>query len=86
MLVGNVMIERERLGREVRRVWIEWARQQPNPKPHWLTPWEEMSEPDREVDRRIGEQLASLGWNMAMTFFMTSPKPPPDDDTDMCTT
>jgi hypothetical protein len=53
------MIEREALGRLVREVWIEWAREQPNPKPSWLVPWDELSERDREVDRRIGERLAA---------------------------
>lgn len=50
---------REVLGRLVREVWIEWAQQQPAPKPSWLVPWEGLSEPDREVDRRIGEVVAS---------------------------
>lgn len=52
---------RERLGRLVREVWIEWAKEQPAPKPSWLVPWEGLSEPDREVDRRIGERLAREG-------------------------
>lgn len=52
-------LDRERLGQLVRQVWIEWAREQPNPKPHWLTPWEELDESSREVDRRIGERVAS---------------------------
>lgn len=53
------MKSREELGRLVREVWIEWAKEQPNPKPSWLVPWEDLSEPDREVDRRIGERLAA---------------------------
>lgn len=48
---------RERLGRRVREVWIEWAKTQPNPKPSWLQPWEELTEPEREVDRMIGEAI-----------------------------
>lgn len=48
---------RETLGMLVRQVWIDWAKEQPNPKPSWLVPWEGLSEPDREVDRRIGERL-----------------------------
>lgn len=52
--------DREMLGREVRAVWIEWAREQPSPKASWLEPWERLSEPDREVDRRIGERLVSV--------------------------
>jgi hypothetical protein len=42
----------------VRDEWIAWAREQPNPKPSWLTPWEELTEPEREVDRRIGVRVA----------------------------
>lgn len=54
-------VDREALGRRVREVWIEWAREQTNPKPSWLVPWEGLSEPDREVDSRIGETLARMG-------------------------
>lgn len=50
---------REQLGRRVREVWITWAKEQPNPKASWLKAWEELSEADREVDRRIGETI----WN-----------------------
>ena len=57
--------EREQLGRLVREEWIDWAREQPNPKPSWLVPWEELSETDREVDRRIGARLALAGIFMA---------------------
>lgn len=53
--------EREALGRFVREVWVEWAKDQPNPKPSWLVPWEQLSESDKEVDRRIGERLFTLG-------------------------
>jgi hypothetical protein len=53
--------DRDMLGRLVREEWIKWAKEQPNPKPSWLVPWEELSEPDREVDRRIGVRLAGFG-------------------------
>lgn len=53
--------ERETFGREVRAEWVAWAREQPNPKPSWLKPWEELTEPEREVDRRIGTRLHALG-------------------------
>lgn len=53
----SFVILRERLGRRVREVWITWAKEQPNPKPSWLTPWEELPEPDKEVDRRIGTAI-----------------------------
>jgi hypothetical protein len=45
----------------VRRIWVAWAREQDDPKPSWLVPWEGLDERDREVDRRIGEQLFALG-------------------------
>lgn len=54
-------LDREALGQKVREVWIDWASEQPNPKASWLVPWEGLSEPDREVDRRIGEALAAVG-------------------------
>ena len=52
--------ERETLGRLVRAVWIVWANEQPSPKPGWLTPWEGMSEPERDVDRRIGAAIRAF--------------------------
>lgn len=55
------MADREALGRLVREAWAAWAREQPAPKPSWLVPWEEISEAEREVDRRIGEALARAG-------------------------
>jgi hypothetical protein len=58
--VSDPAFDRELLGRMVRDIWVAWAREQPNPKPSWLKPWEELSEPDREVDRRIGEGIASF--------------------------
>ena len=45
------------LGRIVREVWIAWAKEQPTPKPSWLVPYDQLSEPDKEVDRRIGKRL-----------------------------
>lgn len=59
------MKSREELGQLVRKVWIEWARQQPDPKPSWLVPWEQLSEADKEVDRRIGEVLFTEGMTQA---------------------
>ena len=47
--------ERERLGRLVRAAWVEWAHEQPNPHPSWLTPWDQLSESGKEADRRVGE-------------------------------
>jgi len=54
-------IDREALGREVRAAWVAWALEQPSPKASWLVPWEGLDEPDREVDRRIGERLFAMG-------------------------
>lgn len=53
--------DRDKLGQLVRLEWIKWAKEQPTAKPSWLVPWEELSEPDREVDRRIGVALANYG-------------------------
>lgn len=51
---------RELYGREVRHVWMQWAKEQPNPKPSWLVDWDVLTEAEREVDRRIGEALVNL--------------------------
>ncbi len=52
------MLSREELGKIVRAEWIRWAEQQPDAKPGWLLPWDDMTERDREADRRIGEAVA----------------------------
>ncbi len=69
-----VTVYRERLGEVVRNVWIDWAKEQLNPKPSWLLPWDKLAEPDREVDRRIGETLFRLGQQDAPT----APRPTTD--------
>jgi hypothetical protein len=46
----------------VHEVWLAWAREQADPKPSWLVLWADLSEPDREVDRRIGEDLWTRGF------------------------
>lgn len=48
---------RDELGKIVRDAWIEWAKQQPNPKTSWLVPYEELEEPDKEADRMIAEAV-----------------------------
>lgn len=53
-------MDRETLGREVRRVWIEFCREIGDDKPSHLASWEDMTEPEREVDRRIGEAIARM--------------------------
>ena len=52
----------EEVGKLVREIWIKWAREQPVIKPSWTQPWEALSEPDREVDRRIGFELFRMGY------------------------
>lgn len=54
-LVG---IDRETLGREVREAWVRWAVEQPSPKASWLVSYDQLSEPDKEADRQIGEHIA----------------------------
>ena len=49
--------DREALGMRVRQIWLAWAKQQPQTKPSWLKPWEELPECYREVDRRIGAAI-----------------------------
>lgn len=50
--------DRDELGRMVRQAWVKWAEGQPNPKPSWLLPYDELSEADKEADRQIGEFVA----------------------------
>lgn len=51
---------RETLGQIVRKVWIAWALEQPVTKESWLVPWEGLKEPDKEVDRMIGETISGF--------------------------
>lgn len=60
-------MSREYLGRVVRRVWTVWAAEQADCKPAWVAPWEELPEPQREVDRRIGQTLFALGVEDTLT-------------------
>lgn len=50
--------DRDSLGRLVREAWVRWALTQPEPKPSWLVPYDELAEPDKEADRQIGEAVA----------------------------
>ena len=63
--VLDIHLPRESLGRQVRDVWVDWACEQPDPKPSWLLKWEALGESDREVDRRIGETLYQAGFAAA---------------------
>lgn len=58
-------IDEEELGRVVREIWIEWAREQPNPKASWLIPWDELPEELKVPDRIIGARLFILGMRAA---------------------
>lgn len=60
-IAGDPEEPRELLGRLVRQVWIEWAREQDDPKPSWLLPWEDLDDGQKEVDMRIGEKLFKAG-------------------------
>jgi hypothetical protein len=46
-------------GKLVRTVWMNWGREQPDPKHSWLVPWEDLGDPQREVDMRIGDAVAT---------------------------
>ncbi len=63
---------RELLGRLVRQVWMEWAREQPDSKPSWLLPWEELDDGQREVDMRIGAMLFSKGRTAGIEYVETA--------------
>lgn len=47
-------------GAIVRDAWVTWAKEQPNPKSSWLLPWEELSDIDKESDRKIAESLITV--------------------------
>jgi hypothetical protein len=51
----------ELLGMAVRAVRVAWALQQPHPEPSWLFGWDQLSEADRDADRRIGLALYVIG-------------------------
>jgi hypothetical protein len=46
-------------GRIVRALWVDWALGQPDPKPSWLLPWDELDDGQREADGRIGVAVAA---------------------------
>lgn len=54
--------DRDTLGRMVREAWVRWAKTQPAPKPSWLVAYDDLTEPDKEADRQIGEAIAK--WTM----------------------
>ncbi len=54
----EIPYDRDQLGRFVREAWVRWAKTQPSPKSSWLVPYDDLSEPDKEADRQIGETIA----------------------------
>ena len=71
----HAAIDREALGALVRDVWVAFASEQPEPKASWLLPWDELTEPEREVDRRIGETVGVYVLALVVTFAVTGPLP-----------
>lgn len=63
---------RDILGKIVRDAWIRWAGDQPNPKPSWLVPYDDLSESDKEADRQIAE--AVLGDMNARRIYLAERK------------
>lgn len=73
----TITLDRDWLGRMVRHAWIEWAKKQDSAKPGWLLPYEELSEPDKEADRQIGEYL--IEWaKKYVPAALSAPVPPAD--------
>lgn len=52
---------RDGLGRRVREVWVAYCVEIGDTNPAHLAPWEALSERDKEVDRRIGDELWQMG-------------------------
>lgn len=76
-------MDRDLLGRVVRDAWVKWASEQPDVKPGWLVPWDDMPEgPDKEVDRLIGEAVEREvnQWIPVPPVLPMSPLPIPSDD------
>jgi len=55
--INHAAALRERLGKVVRDAWIAWAKEQKETKDSWFSPWEELAEPFKEADRRIGQAV-----------------------------
>jgi len=54
------MINREELGQLVRKIWVDFCKEIGDTKSSHIAPWEELNENDKEVDRRIGEEIAKF--------------------------
>lgn len=50
--------ENDELGKRVRQAWIAYCLETGDTKPSHIAPWEELSEWDKEADRRIGKAIA----------------------------
>jgi hypothetical protein len=50
----------------VRDTWVAWAREQPDPKPSWLVPWDDLDDGQRAVDVMIGRELFNFGLTTAI--------------------
>jgi hypothetical protein len=64
--------DRDDLGRMVREAWVAWAKEQCAPKPSWLAPYDDLSEADKEADRRIGKALYSAGLDAGVRISATA--------------
>lgn len=63
-------ISRDTLGRAVRKAWIQWANDQPEPKPSWFVTYDDLPERDKEADRQIGEMLFTDGMDAGVDFVL----------------
>lgn len=56
---GATDAAREQRGRLVRETWVAYCLATGDTKPSHIAPWEELSEWDKEADRRIGDAFAA---------------------------
>jgi hypothetical protein len=54
-----MIVSADHWGRIAREARVRWARKQPDPKPAWLVPYDELSEADKDADRMIGCAVAA---------------------------
>lgn len=55
-LTGNEL--REHLGKIVREAWVAYCVETGDTKPSHIAPWDDLSEWDKEADRRIGDAVS----------------------------
>jgi hypothetical protein len=46
-------------GRVVGDALNRWGRRQPDPRPAWLVPWDDLTEQDKDADRTVGCAVAA---------------------------